>query len=191
MVWPGREVSNAALAEGYTLRSYLGGDLESYLALMHGAGFIQFTPDTVAEFLGKALPNGVFVVEHSDSGKIVATAMALQRPQELHPSGGELGWVAGDKDHAGKGLGAAVCAAAVTRFLGAGYSRIYLQTDDNRLAAIKVYLKLGFVPYLFAWDMEERWQVVCEKLNWSFAATEWPKAPESIFRRREPESPWS
>ena len=67
--------------------------------------------------------------------------------------GGELGWVAGDKDHAGKGLGAAVCNRAVQRFLSAGYRRIYLQTDDVRLAAVKVYLKMGFVPYLFAWDI--------------------------------------
>ena len=66
----------------------------------------------------------------------------------------------------------AVCAAVVARFLQAGYERIYLKTDDWRLPAIKVYLQLGFVPFLFTMGMEERWKTVCAKLKWhSFMTT--------------------
>jgi mycothiol synthase len=94
--------------------------------------------------------------------------MAGHHPAEGHPEGGELGWVAGDPEHRGRGLGLAVCAAVVARFLGAGYRRIYLRTDDFRLPAIATYLKLGFEPYLFTEGMAERWQRVCDQLGRPF-----------------------
>ena len=43
---------------------------------------------------------------------------------------------------------------------------IYLSTDDWRLPAIKVYLKLGYEPLLYADDMKGRWKAVCGKLGW-------------------------
>jgi len=66
----------------------------------------------------------------------------------------------------------AVCAAVVRCFADAGCRRIYLKTDDWRLAAIKVYLKLGFEPFLFLPDMRERWEAVCERLEWPFGREE-------------------
>ena len=38
----------------------------------------------------------------------------------------------------------------------------HLQTDDWRAAAIKTYLKMGFVPFLFTDDMPARWRAVCD-----------------------------
>ena len=64
--------------------------------------------------------------------------MALHLPLEYHPCGGELGWVAGDPEHKGSGLGFAVCAAVTRRLLEIGYRNIYLLTDDFRLPAIKL-----------------------------------------------------
>jgi RimJ/RimL family protein N-acetyltransferase len=75
-------------------------------------------------------------------------------------------------DHAGKKLGRVVCAAATARFLRAGYRRIYLKTDDWRLPAIVTYLRLGYVPLLYAPDMAERWQAVHARLNWPYAPGE-------------------
>lgn len=72
--------------------------------------------------------------------------MARHWPEELHPQGGVLGWVAGDPALKGKGLGLAVCAAVVARLIGGGYRRIYLSTDDFPLPAVKTCLKLGFPP---------------------------------------------
>ena len=59
-----------------------------------------------------------------------------------------------------------VCAAVVTRLLRGGYSNLYLNTDDERLPAIKTYLKLGYRPVILTVDMETRWQTVCEALAW-------------------------
>jgi len=149
-------------------------DLADYLSLVHEAGFTDFTPQKVQGCLRRVLPNGFFVVVHKPTRELVATAMASHNPTPYHPYGGELGWVAGRRAHAGKGLGTAVCAAVVRRFLSAGYERIHLLTDDWRLPALKIYLKLGFVPFLFEPGLEARWEVICEKLAWPFTPAEWP-----------------
>ncbi len=114
----------------------------------------------------KLLPNGFFVIEHSATGRLVATAMATHNPTELHPFGAELGWVAGDASHKGKGLGTAVCAAVTRRLIAAGYTDIRLQTDDWRLPAIMVYLRLGYEPMLYCDGMAQRWRAVKEQLGW-------------------------
>ena len=54
-----------------------------------------------------------------------------------------------------------------------GFRHIHLYTEEYRLAAIKTYLKLGYVPYLYLPEMVERWRVVCEQLQWPFTSAEW------------------
>jgi mycothiol synthase len=41
------------------------------------------------------------------------------------------------------------------------------------LAAIKIYLKLGYVPFLYAPEMPERWQQVCAALGWAYTPETW------------------
>jgi mycothiol synthase len=180
MLWPEylQDISPDSLAPeqelpaGYRLRTYQPEDEAEYLAVMHAAGFDSFDHEAVQRWLDKVLPDGFFLVEHLPGGRIVATAMATHNPSPLHPYGGELGWVAGSPEHAGRHLGRVVCAAATARFLRAGYRRIYLKTDDWRLPALKTYLRLGYVPLLYAAGMAERWQAVCAKLDWPYAPQE-------------------
>ena len=49
--------------------------------------------------------------------QLVATTMAVHNPTELHPFGGEMGWVAADPAHAGGAAGLAVCAAVTARLV--------------------------------------------------------------------------
>jgi len=99
--------------------------------------------------------------------------MALHDHTERYPFGGELGWVAADPAHAGRGLGRTVSAAVTARLIRAGYRNIHLYTEDWWLAALKTYLKLGYVPVLFAPDIPERWQTVCAQLQWAFTPELW------------------
>lgn len=176
MLWPEDMLGWRApvvLPEGYSLRIYHPGDAEAYLALMHKAGFEDFNHDALRLWLSRVLPDGFFVVEAPEGGSIVATAMANHNPSDLHPFGGELGWVAADPAHTGRGLGMAVCSAALNRHLDAGYRRIYLKTDDFRLPAIKTYLKLGYQPFLFTPDMPARWKRLCRELSWPADESRW------------------
>ena len=153
------------LPRGYLLRQYRPEDEKSYLALMDMAGFKNWTAATLKPWFDRLLPDGFYVIEHRPSKKVVATAMATHYPRPEYPFGGALGWVAGDPEHSGRGLGQAVCAAVLRRFARAGYRNIYLYTDDFRLPAIRIYLRLGFKPHLTGPDMEKRWRKVCAELK--------------------------
>ncbi|MCF7853263.1 MAG: GNAT family N-acetyltransferase [Candidatus Pacebacteria bacterium] len=178
MIWPeDAECPELSVPEGYMIRPLQEGDQAGHVRVMHAAGFDTWNEERSAEWWKtRALPDGVFVIVHEASDEIVATAMASHRPSPLHPFGGELGWVAADPEHYGQGLGRAVCLAVLRRFLDAGYRRIYLSTDDYRLAAIKTYLKMGFIPFLFAPDMAERWRKVCRTLDWPVEPGTWARA---------------
>jgi mycothiol synthase len=110
---------------------------------------------------------------HQASGQIVTTAMATHDPTWMVPFCGEVGWVAGDPAHAGRGLGMAVCAAVTARCIEIGYRHIHLYTEHWRLPALKIYLMLGYVPYLYIPEMPERWRDVCAQLGWPYTPEVW------------------
>ena len=179
MRWPSERKTISGvppLPAGYRLRRYRGRDFAGYLALLHSVGFDSLTEEAVRGQLKSVLWRGLFLVEERGSGRLVATARAERSPSDLHPDGGQVGYVATDAAHRGRGLGAIVTAAAVKRLLKARCRRIYLLTDAHRLPALKVYLKLGFQPFLFAPDMPDRWREVCRQLDWPFTPEDWPGA---------------
>jgi mycothiol synthase len=153
------------MPEGYALRTFRTADRDAWIRLMRSAGFDGWSHDTLKQSLACSLPEGVFFVEHGATRELVATAMAGHRATDLHPFGGELGWVAVSPPHRGKRLSAIVCAEVTRRLLSAGYREIYLQTDDWRLPAVKTYMNLGYVPLLCDSDMQERWRFVCRNLD--------------------------
>ena len=73
--------------------------------------------------------------------------------------------MAADPDHSGQGLGFALSARVVNRFVAAGYRLIHLHTEEFRLAAIKTYLKLGFEPWMDGPDSTAQWARVLDLLN--------------------------
>ena len=137
------------------------------------AGWPGWNHEKLRPWAERQLPDGWLMAVHTASDTIVATAMALHDCAEFGVEGGELGWVAADPAYIGKGLGTTVSAAVTTRLLAAGYRHIHLYTDDWRLAALKTYLKLGYVPFLYEPGMEERWRTICDQLLWSFTPAEW------------------
>jgi mycothiol synthase len=178
MIWPRHRLGVAPdvpVAAGYGVRTYRPGDEARFYQVMDMSGFQAWNDEELKPWLAKILPDGWFFVVHQASNQIVATSMTTHNPTDLHPFGGELSWVASDPSHKGQGVGLAVCAAVTARFIAAGYRNIYLKTDDWRLPAIKTYLKLGYVPFLFTPEMEERWHKLCTQLDWPFTPEAWPQ----------------
>ena len=177
MLWPESPLRSPppfTPPDGLQLRTYRRGDEPALVYLMGRAGFAGWGAARVTECMGRALPDGYFVVAETDTNRIVAATLAAHNPSPLHPSGGELCWVAADPDYRRRGLGYAVCAAATCRLLRAGYRRIYLKTDDFRLPAINLYLRLGYVPFLFEESMAARWEKICDRLERSCTPEAWP-----------------
>ncbi len=164
MIWPENRLNSPptfSVSQEYVLRTFQAGNEEGYLRLMHLAGFTYWTLEHVQNSLSSAIPGGIFFVVHRTTNLLVATTSA----QHGSYYKGEIGWVAADPGHHGKGLGYAVCAAALGRLIQAGYREIFLKTDDFRLPAIKIYFKMGFVPRLTGPEMIPRWQTVCHNLG--------------------------
>jgi len=176
MVWPERLLDprpSIRLASGYTLRTYRPGDETGFFKVMERAGWPGWDEEKLRPWIARVPPGSWFMIVDDPSGEIVATAMGLHDHTDLHPFGGELGWVAADPAHAGKALGGAVSAAVTARLIAAGYRNIHLYTEHWRLAALKTYLRLGFVPFLYAPEMAGRWRAVCETLAWPFTPEAW------------------
>jgi len=91
---------------------------------------------------------GSYVIEHG--GQLVASCFATKR-SEFCPAWGILDYVCVRAAHRGRGLGFGVCASVLGYFRLRGYQAVTLTTldvteDNHRLAAIKTYLRLGFLP---------------------------------------------
>ncbi|MFK7692624.1 GNAT family N-acetyltransferase [Paenibacillus sp. HJGM_3] len=171
------------LNEEYLLRTYEPGD-ETVLAKLLASEGWGYDDVQISGFLDHVLPEGLFFVVHKPTGTVVSTASALHHPASPHwhfRFGGAIGYVITLPEHRGKGIGYTVSAAAARRLIRAGYTNIRVGTNDNRLAALRIYLKLGFVPFLYSEDSESRWSAVCEKLSWPFTPYTWIRPGEEAF----------
>jgi mycothiol synthase len=172
MLWPAnRRLDPTALRvpRGYLLREGRTDVVGAFRELMARVDLGTWDDDHLARVRETLVDRGWHVVIHQPSGKLVATGMAQRNPIDgLYPDGYEVGWIAADPRHSGRGLGRLVTAAALQRLLDTARMCIYLRTDDFRLAAVKTYLTLGFVPHLYMPDMHRRWAAVCNQLSWPF-----------------------
>lgn len=151
------------LPEGYSLRLYRETDLVSLASLLREAfEDLQWKPERVRDTLAESPDvKAVYVIDYG--GEIVATASARLLP-DLFPGSGYLHWVAVAPAHRGKNLGYAISVAVLREFVRLGCKDAVLETQDARLAAIKVYQSLGFVPEHTHATHPERWSKIVEML---------------------------
>ncbi len=97
-------------------------------------------------------------------GRPVATAAAWYKP-EWGENTGYLHMVGTHSSHAGKNLGLQASLAAMHRMVAEGRTSAVLQTDDFRIPAIKIYLKLGYSPVIVHESQPARWRAVFESIG--------------------------
>jgi mycothiol synthase len=152
-----------SLPGGYLLRQVRGDEKRAYEELFNLAWPYKDKFDDVSD---GALDGGFFVVEDAASGLLVSSCVAFKAGVfKAHPETGSLGWLVTDPQHAGKGLAKGVVVAVMKRLSNEGYGAVYLSTEDERIAAIHIYLKLGWTPVLHTGGMEERWQSIKAALH--------------------------
>lgn len=150
------------LPEGYTLRSYQSGDEQAWERIIIEAFHRS------QSFQKKILQDSYFRPERvlfiCHANHPVATASAWHVPNTPEHIG-YLYMVGALKAHQGKGLGYAVCAAALDQMVRDGKTSAMLLTDASRLAAIKTYLRLGFQPLPLSPNQLLVWDEVLEQLE--------------------------
>lgn len=157
------------LAPQFVLRRYGPGDEQGWCQLLSANGQLGvWQPERLqAEMHSQWARDGqIFAVR---DGQIVASAGVYER-ELAGRRAWEIGWVATHPRYQSQGLGTAVTVAAVKAALGFPPRPIGLRTDDFRLPAIKVYLRLGFVPDLVDPSYRARWALIGQKLGPEFAS---------------------
>lgn len=160
-------------AAGYLMRQAKPEDRRSYTNTFSTA---FEDPSPFADLMKSKLPGGFFVVEHLPTGTVVAASTAAVHPKAQHPDGYSLQWVVAHTSHLRTGSGRATVAAATQVLADTAPTYSYLSTDDFRLPAIDIYLKLGWQPLLFQEDQPPRWSKVFEELGLPFKEKHWPTA---------------
>lgn len=145
---------------GYRLRPFVASDRETFFDVQLSVGWITKEGEWQA-LMACAPADGIFLAEHAESGEAVATIAAWRDPDE--PQGplrgvAEIGWLAVAPAHRRRGLGLALCAAAMNRLVADGAERIFLRTHVDLRPPIRTYLQLGFRPFILDERSELCWR---------------------------------
>ncbi len=156
-----RSLTPIDLAAGLTLRSCETGDEGGWEHIIDRV--FRYDSSFAGEMQADDAfrPERVFFICRGEAP--IATASAWSREQ-WPGQVGYLHMVAVLPEYQGKGLGQQVSLAALYQMRREGRTAAVLHTDDSRLAAIRTYLKLAFLPYLTHTDHAFRWQSVLHRL---------------------------
>ncbi len=150
------DLSPLILPEGFSLHT-------------HSNEYEQVWEDIIEKAFGthysfeKCIRNGgdykpEYVLYIAKDGKDIATTTAVEK--ESFPGEGWFRMVATIPEARGLGAGRLVTTAALHSLLKRGYKSVVLSTDDERIAAIKLYLSLGFEPIYTHESHKERWKKI-------------------------------
>lgn len=153
---------------GFRLRCIEDAEVARYSALRVSVGFSAWDRQQLLSYRNKVLPKGLLLIEEEAHGLFAASAAAETTDIAGMPELGVIGWVMTHPDFQGRHLGREVSIAAMHRLYDEGYRTFSLLTDDFRIAALKTYLFLGWKPWLYEQDMEERWRKVADALGRDF-----------------------
>lgn len=151
------------LPPGFTLQRYQPGYEKHWESIIQQS-FGQFFAFSMMTSDPSFHPDRVFFVL-SPEGVPISTAAAFWQ-EAWGDDAGYLHMVATDPDYRGMRLGYAVTLAAMHRMAAENKARAVLQTDDHRLSAIKMYLKLGYEPKLTEWEHVARWRTLLHQLGY-------------------------
>jgi len=155
-----------SISPDYLLRPSNINENQNVYHLMLESGLIEknFTIDDFSKASTLCIPNGNLVIEHVHSKKLVGAFMLRHNFDGLHNFSAQLDWLAVDKQHRGNNFGSILTAALVRQAFNCNYKIVFVATNDSRLAAIMIYLKVGFIPNLYNDNMIHRWKKLCNKL---------------------------
>ncbi|TVY01367.1 GNAT family N-acetyltransferase [Cohnella terricola] len=139
---------------GFRLRPFLPGDERNWEELIRHS-FIREVK--FSHKIGDCVPFYADRLLFICKGNIpVATATAWETAEREIDSW-FLHMVGVHPDYSGRGLGFAASLAALHKMKECGGRTAFLETDDFRLPAIRIYLKLGFEPVYRDESHPERW----------------------------------
>ena len=156
------------LPSSFSFKWYRPGDEEHWLDIQRRADqYNQITPALFErQFGGDAqtlAERQCFILD--GEGRPIGTATAWFDPSYQGQEYGRVHWVAIVPERQGQGLADPLLTMICRRLRELGHERAYLTTAPERIPAINLYLKFGFVPEVRS-DVELRaWKVIEETLG--------------------------
>ena len=154
--------------EGFEIRPLKRGDEEQYLAMRPMSGFTEWDRARLDEYLNGPAKRVMLLVDKA-SGTFAQAASAESYTEE---GTGQFGWLLSNPAYRGRGLGRPISIATMQALKEEGFKRFAIFTDDFRVPALRIYLKLGWHPVYHADDMEGRWTAIGKQLNLKFTPTD-------------------
>lgn len=189
LVWPKeRRVPRLRVPPGYCMCTAAPADDDAWVQVQCLA--IPWSTEALARewlagYKDGLLDGGMLIAWEQTSCRPVATAGSLaDSKREMFPSGGQLGYVATVPDHRRRGLGTWLCALATQRLLDEGLANVFLSTGEEMAAAIRTYIRLGYLPCLYAPDQHRRWEAICRRADLPFEPHAWPSRNEYVLESR-------
>ncbi len=102
---------------------------------------------------------------------------------EYGQEAGVLHYVGVIKRELGHGLGSLVSLAALHQMVREQRTHALLRTDDCRLPAIRLYLKLGFAPFLIHENQRQRWYDIFQEMQRTDLVTVFDRQLEGPIER--------
>ena len=137
-----------ALPEGYRMRFYRPGDVDTWVRIQTAAEQFQVpTAETFNTSLGGPedyrAARIMFLVD--PDGREIGTISAWDDDQFEGRQMGRIHWVAIVPEAHGRGLAKPMLSAALDVIRAHGYGEAWLWTSTGRIAAVNLYLMFGFV----------------------------------------------
>ncbi len=146
------------LPDTVELRTYQHSDGPGLRALLETGTFGAWSAERLDALFVHAIDrldeNAVHLALH---GGVPIGHCCLMVRDEPEGTVGKLGWVVVHPDWRGKQIGRAVCVAALHDAHRRGLGTVILNTEDFRLAAVRLYLDLGFAPVLGDGSEQDAW----------------------------------
>lgn len=180
LVWPNnKKPPKVSPVAGYSIRPLTEPHDAWWLDIQEQA-VSHYSAEQLAPYLERyrqlALPDGILIAMDNASQRPVATAGSLLSPRkDLFTNAGEIGWVATIPEQRNKGLAQWLCAQAVKRLSDHSVDTVFLTTGPDMPAAIRLYFRLGFIPYLYSSEQTQQWRQICQDNHLAFEPHLWAK----------------
>jgi len=185
LVWPkGQILLTPQPIPGYTVQ-VLTPELDEQWIEIHREAVPSFPASDLVTWLERyrslALKDGILVVTDDSTEQPVATAGSIDYDKDgMFPKGGQLAWVATVPEHQKHGLATWLSALVTKRLIDENFENIFLCTGDDLLPAISVYLRLGYLPCLYASDQPDRWGEICDIIQYPYEPHLWPSIKDYL-----------